>query len=88
MPFTLSVTNLLDEDGNRFALGSPFTLIEDAQMTPLRPRTVRLGWQIALLGASKICCDRCGSARAPRRPYRHEPARVRPGAATDRERRT
>ncbi|WP_243451024.1 TonB-dependent receptor [Sphingosinicella sp. CPCC 101087] len=43
---SLTVTNLLDEVGNRFAVGSPFTLIEQRQITPLRPRTVRLGWQL------------------------------------------
>jgi outer membrane receptor protein involved in Fe transport len=43
--FTLNVTNLLDEAGNRFAMGSPFTLIENPQVTPLRPRSVRVGWQ-------------------------------------------
>jgi outer membrane receptor protein involved in Fe transport len=43
---TLGVTNLLDANGNRFALGSPFTLVEDPQVTPLRPRTVRLGWEV------------------------------------------
>jgi outer membrane receptor protein involved in Fe transport len=41
----LTVANLLDEEGNRFAFGSPFTLIERRQVTPLRPRTVRLGWE-------------------------------------------
>jgi outer membrane receptor protein involved in Fe transport len=45
--FTLNVTNLLDEAGNRFSLGSPFTLIENPQVTPLRPRSVRIGWQFA-----------------------------------------
>jgi len=44
--WSLIVSNLLDETGNRFALGSPFTLIEHPQITPLRPRTVRLGWEI------------------------------------------
>ena len=43
---SLNVTNLLDEVGNRFAVGSPFTLIEQRQITPLRPRTVRVGWQL------------------------------------------
>lgn len=43
---SLGVTNLLDEVGNRFAVGSPFTLLEQRQITPLRPRTVRLGWQV------------------------------------------
>lgn len=44
---SLTITNLLDEAGNRFAMGSPFTLIDRPQVTPLRPRSVRLGWQIA-----------------------------------------
>ena len=42
---SLSVTNLLDEEGNRFAVGSPFTLLDQRQITPLRPRTLRVGWQ-------------------------------------------
>jgi hypothetical protein len=45
--FTFNVTNLLDEAGNRFAMGSPFTLIENPQVTPLRPRSLRIGWQFA-----------------------------------------
>lgn len=40
---TLSVTNLADERGNRFALGTPLATGR-AQVTPLRPRTVRLGF--------------------------------------------
>ena len=43
---SLTVTNLLDEVGNRFAVGSPFTLLEQRQVTPLRPRTLRIGWQL------------------------------------------
>lgn len=43
--FSLTVTNLADEVGNRFAFGSPFTLLERRQVTPLRPRTIRLGWE-------------------------------------------
>jgi hypothetical protein len=39
---TLSVTNLTDAEGNRFALGTPFAVGRD-QITPLRPRTVRIG---------------------------------------------
>ncbi|GAB5348254.1 TonB-dependent receptor [Alteriqipengyuania sp. 357] len=39
---TLSVTNLADVKGNRFALGTPFA-VSRAQETPLRPRTIRLG---------------------------------------------
>ncbi len=45
--FTLTVTNLLDQAGNRFAFGSPFTLVDNPQVTPMRPLTVRLGWQTA-----------------------------------------
>ena len=41
--FTLGVTNLFDAVGNRFALGTPFEVGRD-QITPLRPRTVRLGF--------------------------------------------
>ncbi|MCG6119378.1 MAG: TonB-dependent receptor, partial [Blastomonas sp.] len=41
--FWLQATNLLDTRGNRFALGSPFTLPWGEQITPLRPRTVRIG---------------------------------------------
>lgn len=39
---TLSITNLTDAEGNRFALGTPFAVVRE-QVTPLRPRTVRLG---------------------------------------------
>ncbi|WP_436805772.1 TonB-dependent receptor [Sphingomonas sp. DT-51] len=42
MALTASVTNLVDERGNRFALGTPFTTGRE-QVTPLRPRTLRLG---------------------------------------------
>ncbi|WP_420139631.1 TonB-dependent receptor [Sphingomonas sp.] len=38
---TLGVSNLFDVVGNRFALGTPFAR-ELSQITPLRPRTVRL----------------------------------------------
>jgi iron complex outermembrane recepter protein len=44
--FTFGVTNLLDQAGNRFALGSPFTIVERPQVTPLVPRTVRVGCEI------------------------------------------
>lgn len=40
---TLSVTNLADSEGNRFALGTPFSTGR-AQETPLQPRTVRIGF--------------------------------------------
>jgi len=39
---TIGVTNLADVRSNRFALGTPFTTGRD-QITPLRPRTLRLG---------------------------------------------
>jgi outer membrane receptor protein involved in Fe transport len=39
---SLSATNLADQVGNRFAFGAP-VLIGKEQLTPLRPRTVRLG---------------------------------------------
>ena len=42
----VDVTNLLDTAGNRFALGSPFTLVNGRQVTPMRPRTIRIGWQL------------------------------------------
>ncbi|MGE2732861.1 hypothetical protein ACQI4F_25680, partial [Mycolicibacterium vaccae] len=39
---TAGVSNLLDTRGNRFALGTPFATGRD-QVTPLRPRTFRIG---------------------------------------------
>ena len=39
---SLSLTNLADVKGNRFALGTPFAMGRD-QVTPLQPRTIRLG---------------------------------------------
>jgi hypothetical protein len=39
----LSGTNLLGRAGNRFALGSVLTVDRDDQVTPLRPRSVRIG---------------------------------------------
>ena len=69
--FTLNLTNLLDEAGNRFAMGSPFTLIQNPQVTPLRPRSVRIGWQFAFY-PEKNAARGCGSARAAP-SFRHEP---------------
>lgn len=43
---TLGLTNLTDEKGNRFALGTPFAVGRD-QVTPLRPRTIRIGLDAA-----------------------------------------
>lgn len=44
MGVTLGVTNLIDTIGNRFALGTPFSATGGGQITPLRPRTIRLGF--------------------------------------------
>ncbi|MGW8202907.1 TonB-dependent receptor domain-containing protein [Sphingomonas bisphenolicum] len=44
--YSLSLTNLMDSDGNRFSLGTPFDLRTD-YYTPLRPRTVRFGIDFA-----------------------------------------
>jgi outer membrane receptor protein involved in Fe transport len=43
---TLSLTNLTDSVGNRFALGTPFST-GARQITPLRPRTLRIGFDAA-----------------------------------------
>lgn len=43
--FNLSLTNLLDSRGNRFALGSPFLVRDRNQITPLQPRTIRIGYE-------------------------------------------
>ncbi|MEG3152373.1 TonB-dependent receptor [Sphingomonas sp. ZT3P38] len=44
---TLSLTNLLDARGNRFALGSPFLIRDRNQITPLQPRSLRIGFDAA-----------------------------------------
>ena len=44
---TLTVTNLLDSRGNRFALGTPFVPGSDGYLTPLRPRTLRIAIDVA-----------------------------------------
>jgi outer membrane receptor protein involved in Fe transport len=44
---TLTATNLLDSRGNRFALGSPFLIRDQDHITPLRPRSIRLGFDLA-----------------------------------------
>lgn len=41
---SLTVTNLTDGTGNRFAFGAPIATGVD-QITPLRPRTIRLGFE-------------------------------------------
>lgn len=42
----VSVENLLDAQGNLFALGTPFTIATGHQRTPLQPRTARLGLEL------------------------------------------
>jgi outer membrane receptor protein involved in Fe transport len=41
---SLRIDNLTDHRGNRFALGNPLLLGREQQYTPLRPRTIRLGF--------------------------------------------
>ena len=40
---SLDVTNVTNERGNIFAYGNPFGVVQGNQVTPLKPRTVRLG---------------------------------------------
>jgi iron complex outermembrane recepter protein len=40
---SLDVENLFDSYGNRFSFGNPFTAVNGLQVTPLRPRSIRLG---------------------------------------------
>jgi outer membrane receptor protein involved in Fe transport len=44
---SLTVTNLFDRIGNRFALGTPFVPGANGYLTPMRPRTVRIGLDMA-----------------------------------------
>lgn len=44
---SLTLTNLLDSRGNRFALGSLFLVRDRNQITPLQPRTIRLGFDMS-----------------------------------------
>jgi outer membrane receptor protein involved in Fe transport len=41
---SLDVDNVADARGNRFSFGNPFSVAGGLQTTPLRPRTVRLGF--------------------------------------------
>jgi iron complex outermembrane recepter protein len=41
---TFDLTNLLNLAGNRFSLGNPFGVMSGQQITPLRPRTIRIGF--------------------------------------------
>jgi len=42
--FSLNIANLTDVRGNSFAFGNPFTLAQGNQITPLRPRSLRIGF--------------------------------------------
>ena len=46
LQLSLSLSNLLDDRGNRFSLGTPFNLRGD-YVTPMRPRTIRMGMDFA-----------------------------------------
>ena len=41
--FSIDVTNLIDQAGNRFALGNPFGVMARRQITPQAPRAIRFG---------------------------------------------
>jgi iron complex outermembrane recepter protein len=44
---SLDATNLTNTRRNSFSYGNPFTVTQGRQITPLRPRTIRLGLRIA-----------------------------------------
>jgi outer membrane receptor protein involved in Fe transport len=44
---SLDVDNVADARGNRFSFGNPFSIATRRQTTPLRPRTVRIGFDAA-----------------------------------------
>jgi iron complex outermembrane receptor protein len=43
---SLDIDNIGDVRANSFAFGNPFSVAEHNQMTPLRPRTIRLGFDV------------------------------------------
>lgn len=45
---SLEVSNLFNVSANTFSFGNPFTVAQGNQVTPLRPRTVRLGLHFQL----------------------------------------
>lgn len=45
---SLTLDNVFDGKGNRFALGSPFLLMSRPAQTPLQPRTLRFGYELTL----------------------------------------
>ena len=40
---SLDIQNLLDRQTNRFSFGNPFSVADGQQITPLRPRSIRIG---------------------------------------------
>ncbi len=44
----VNITNIFDTVGNRFALGTPFALPDGDAYTPMRPRTVMIGFNFGL----------------------------------------
>jgi outer membrane receptor protein involved in Fe transport len=44
---SLDVDNVADARGNRFSFGNPFSVASRQQTTPLRPRTIRIGFDAA-----------------------------------------
>lgn len=46
--FFLNISNVFDALGNRYALGTPFALPDGDEYTPLRPRTVMVGFNFGL----------------------------------------
>ena len=45
--FSVTMTNLFDAKGNRFSLGTPFVEGGAGYLTPLRPRSIRVAFDIA-----------------------------------------
>lgn len=43
LDLSLTIENITDTHANRFAFGNPFSLANREQITPMRPRTVRIG---------------------------------------------
>ncbi len=43
---TLDAANIMNVSGNSFSYGNPFTVALGQQITPLRPRTIRLGMKV------------------------------------------
>jgi iron complex outermembrane recepter protein len=46
--FFLNISNLFNAVGNRYALGTPFALPDGDEFTPLRPRTIMVGFNFGL----------------------------------------